>query len=331
MKVGSLFAGIGGIDLGLSRAGFQIEWQVEIDDYCSRVLAKHWPNVARFRDIRECGKHNLPPVDIVVGGFPCQPHSLAGKRQASNDNRDLWPEFYRIICELRPRWVLAENVSGLLSSESGRFFGGILWDLAGIGYDAEWQVLSAVAFGAPHLRKRIWLVAYPSNGGWRLQPLQGQGSGPATYPGSNGKIQSMADPQAMADPQGNRCFTTRDTEGQHDGNACQRSESLSHTDSVEWIKRGKQQPEGGNSQRHDADSRRRGLEERQIFGSDAQQKLTTFVRDCSAYWGFEPDVGRVANGIPDRVHRLRELGNAVVPQIANYIGGLIMEIENHAC
>lgn len=162
---GSLFSGIGGIDLGLERAGMQCAWQVEINDYAQKVLAKHWPHVTRFRDVRECDKHNLTPVDLIAGGFPCQPHSLAGERKASQDERNLWPDFYRIICDLRPRWVLAENVPGLLSSEDGWFFGGILRDLAAARYDAEWGVLSAAQFGAPHLRERVFIVAYTSEPG----------------------------------------------------------------------------------------------------------------------------------------------------------------------
>ena len=172
LTVGSLFSGIGGIDLGLERAGFEIAWQVEIDEYASKVLAKHWPDVTRYGDIRECGKHNLTPVDLICGGFPCQPHSLAGRRRASGDERDLWSEFYRVICELRPAWVLAENVPGLLSSENGRFFGRVLRDLARCGYDAEWQVLSAEAVGAPHLRERVFIVGYPMRLRCRRQGLQ---------------------------------------------------------------------------------------------------------------------------------------------------------------
>ena len=161
---GSLFAGIGGIDLGLERAGMVCRWQVEIDDYATKVLEKHWPNVARFRDVRSCGAHNLEAVDLIAAGFPCQPHSQAGKRLASRDSRDLWGETYRLIGELRPKWALVENVPGILTSETGRFFGRILRDLASLGYDAEWESLPAAAFGAPHRRDRVFIVAY-ANGG----------------------------------------------------------------------------------------------------------------------------------------------------------------------
>lgn len=175
LTFGSLFAGIGGLDLGLERAGMRCAWQVEIDDYCTRVLTKHWPDVPKFRDVRECGGHNLPAVDLLCGGFPCQPHSEAGRRRGSADERDLWPEYARLIRELRPRYVLAENVPGLLSSDDGRFFGGILRDLAALGYDAEWSVLSACAMGAPHTRERVFTVAY-ANGLDRTGRGVGDGS-----------------------------------------------------------------------------------------------------------------------------------------------------------
>lgn len=155
----SLFAGIGGFDKGLERAGWECEGQVEIDEHATKVLEKHWPEVLRFRDVRECGKHNLPQVDLICGGVPCQPVSRAGKHKAQADERWLWPEFTRIVCGLKPRWVLAENVEGLLSVNSGRAFGEILRDLANCGYHVTWQVLSARAFGAPHLRRRVFLVA----------------------------------------------------------------------------------------------------------------------------------------------------------------------------
>jgi DNA (cytosine-5)-methyltransferase 1 len=165
ISVGSLFSGIGGLELGLERTGgFKTIWQCEIDPFALKVLEKHWPDVKRFTDITKMGiEEDIPHADLICGGFPCQPISCAGKRQGEKDKRWLWPEFYRIICEARPSWVLAENVPELLSANSGRLFGGILRDLAQIGYDAEWQMLSAAQFGAPHLRRRIFVIAYSSS------------------------------------------------------------------------------------------------------------------------------------------------------------------------
>jgi DNA (cytosine-5)-methyltransferase 1 len=154
MKFGSLFAGIGGIDLGLERAGMECIWQVENDEYCTRVLEKHWPEVQRFGDVRECT--NLPPVDLIAGGFPCQPHSIAGQRRGAEDNRNLWPEFSRIIGELKPRYVLAENVPGIITT----YIDTVLFDLEGQGYTCATFNLPALAFDAPHRRERIFIVAH---------------------------------------------------------------------------------------------------------------------------------------------------------------------------
>jgi DNA (cytosine-5)-methyltransferase 1 len=165
VRFGSLFSGIGGMDLGLERAGMECAWQVEIGDYATRVLTKHWPNVPKYRDVREVGKHNLEPVDLICGGFPCQDISNAGKRAGIDGERSgLWSEFHRIICELRPRYVLVENVAALLNRGMGR----VLGDLAEVGYDAEWDCIRASDFGASHERERLFIVAYPVRAGFSM-------------------------------------------------------------------------------------------------------------------------------------------------------------------
>ena len=157
LTVGSLFSGIGGFDLGFERAGFEIKWQVEIDPFCRQVLAKHWPNVRRYEDVRSVGAE-LEYVDVLCGGFPCQDISSAGKRVGIEGPRSsLWREMRRLVGELRPRYVVVENVADLLI----RGIGDVLGDLAGLGYDAEWTTLSACRFGAPHTRERVFIVAYP--------------------------------------------------------------------------------------------------------------------------------------------------------------------------
>ncbi len=136
----------GGFDLGFERAGFETVWQVEIDDFCRKVLAKNFPKAERYGDIRECGSHNLKQVDVICGGFPCQDISNAGLRAGIDGERSgLWSEMHRIIRELRPRYVLVENVAALL----GRGMGRVLGDLAAIAYDAEWEIVSAADVGAP--------------------------------------------------------------------------------------------------------------------------------------------------------------------------------------
>lgn len=162
IRLGSLFSGIGGFELGFEMTGaFETVFQVENNPDAQQILKKHWPLVQRFDDVRTVGKHNLPACDILIGGFPCQPHSISGKRKASEDERDLWGEFARIISECKPRVVVCENVTGLLTSENGAFFTRVLNDLDECGFDVEWETLSARDFGAPHERKRIFIVAYP--------------------------------------------------------------------------------------------------------------------------------------------------------------------------
>lgn len=161
----SLFTGIGGIDLAAEWAGFTTVGQCEIDEFCYRLLEKHWPGVERWRDIKNVTAMSIRDkgtgcITLMSGGFPCQPHSLAGKRTASNDERDLWGEFAQVICEIRPKWVLAENVPGLLSSENGRFFGRVLWNLAEMGYYAGWSCYGANSIGGYHQRQRVFIVAY---------------------------------------------------------------------------------------------------------------------------------------------------------------------------
>jgi DNA (cytosine-5)-methyltransferase 1 len=156
MRLGSLFAGIGGIDLGFQRAGFEIAWQVENDEYCRRVLAKHWPNVLRHDDVKTFPPEGDWQVDCIAGGFPCQPVSLAGKGLAQHDERWLWPEFARVVRAIRPRFVALENVPGLLV----RGFGDVLGRLAALGYSARWGVLSACSMGFPHMRRRLFVVAH---------------------------------------------------------------------------------------------------------------------------------------------------------------------------
>lgn len=157
MTFGSLFSGIGGIDLGLERAGMTCRWQVEIDPFCQKVLAKHWPLVPKYGDIREVTGDELERVDLLAGGFPCQDLSCAGKRAGIDGERSgLWREYARLIGELRPRYVLIENVPGVLANEPMRR---VLGDLSALGFNAEWQSLPAAAFGAPHIRYRVFIVA----------------------------------------------------------------------------------------------------------------------------------------------------------------------------
>ena len=301
LTVGSLFSGIGGIDLGLERAGMTVKWHSEIDPYACRVLKKYWPDVPNLGNIKEIDWANVEPVDVIAGGYPCQPFSTAGKRQGDKDERHLWPYFLRAISELRPRFALLENVRGHLSMGFDR----VLGDLAEIGYDAEWQIVSAASVGAPHRRDRIICVAYPSQ----------QYSNGKSYNSRN----SVGPKKVSQLGNGSGSTNVADTNYAGSGTSKCRVDCNWTQESQE-----REQPQYWSCRCSSemANSTGEGLQRSvgKVFEGD---------RVRSAYggwqwWETEPDVGRVAHGIPSRVDRLRGLGNAVVPQVAEYVGRMIM-------
>ncbi len=202
----SFCSGIGGLDLAFDRAGFEIIGQVEIDEFCCKVLEREWPGVLRLRDMHDCGAHNLPYADVFFGGIPCQPHSTAGNRRGDEDDRNLWPDFRRIIGELRPRIVLLENVPGITASFRGSdgkrkpaYALTIVGDLTALGYDCEWATLFASDAGAPHPRERWILVAYATRQRaptaqqqrqWRSTEQSGQELGNASGAGLSSWIET---------------------------------------------------------------------------------------------------------------------------------------------
>ena len=163
LTVGSLFSGIGGLDLGLERAGMTVRWQSEIDPYASRVLAKHWPEVPNLGDVTQIEWEHVEPVDLICGGVPCQPFSSAGAKRGTADPRWLWPATRDALSVLRPEFVIVENVAGLVADGTG--FGTILGDLSDLGFHAAWDLLPAAVFGRPHRRYRLFLVAHSDRSG----------------------------------------------------------------------------------------------------------------------------------------------------------------------
>ncbi len=156
-----LFAGIGGFGLAGHWAGIETVCQVEIDPFCRRVLKKNFPHAHQHDDIHTFdGRLWRGSVDIISGGFPCQPYSHAGQRKGNDDDRALWPEMLRVIREVAPTWVIGENVAGLITMDGGRVFDGIVSDLENAGYSVEAFVIPACAVGAPHRRDRLWIVAH---------------------------------------------------------------------------------------------------------------------------------------------------------------------------
>jgi DNA (cytosine-5)-methyltransferase 1 len=316
LTFGSLFAGIGGFDLGLERAGMRCEWQVEIDPYARAVLAKHWPDVRRHEDVR-----TFPPpegewgVDVICGGFPCQDISVAGKGAGLAGARSgLWYEYARIIGELRPRYVIVENVAALLA----RGMGTVLGDLSTLGYDAEWHVIPASAVGAPHRRERVWIVAYARDQGLSRSRSDAQHEGEVLKP-------------CHCDSEKGRCDVP-DAIGigdalRGDGSPCSQGVAgrRLHAGGSQRNRGARCAGQAWQGACDVADANQPGLEGRHKHRKCASELLVGASGGAVAsWWSVEPDVGRVAHGVPARVDRLRCLGNAVVPQIVEVIGRQIV-------
>ena len=257
----SLFSGIGGLDLAAEWAGFTTVGQCEWADYPTKVLERHWPDVPRWRDIRTLTgesfheKTGMRTVDVISGGFPCQPFSVAGKQKGKRDERYLWPEMLRIIRELTPRWVIGENVPGILRIAARD----VVQDLEREGYNVAVFDFEAAAVGAPHRRERVAFVANRESSGERGLPICAWGS-----------QQENADAYGPCADGGERNLADADRFG---GEPC-RAEIL------------------------------------------LQKQKSAFDDGCikrRTQWAVEPGVGRVVNGLPHRVDRIKCLGNAVVP------------------
>ena len=295
IRIGSVFSGIGGFELGLERAipNSKTVWQVEQNAFCQKILRKHWPDAKIYDDIREVDADNLEPVDIFCAGFPCQDISVAGKGEGLNGTKSgLWWECFRIISELRPRIIVLENVSAIT------FRGGreVVGSLTSIGYDTEWQVISARMFGAPHIRKRWFLVGYASH----------TNHGPEATKVQAGRSEHMV------------CDTGRRSHAS-DTNSKSKSDSSHHAQALEG------DTTDTNSQRskeQSIDTITMGQKRQPECGSSKSNRPYE-----ANYWqrhAPESPVCRVDDGIPNRMDRLRALGNAIVPQCSEYIGKCIV-------
>jgi len=294
VKVLDLFAGIGGFTIGLEKAGFETVAFCEIEPYAQKVLKKNWPEVPIYDDVRTITAERLVSdgirVDVITGGFPCQDISVAGNQAgiADGTRSGLWSECARLIGELRPRYAIFENVTNLLNGERGAWFKRVLWDISAIGYDAEWHCIPASELGAHHHRDRVWIICYP-----RREVLL-----------EDSRYGEWRDSKSV--------IGGEDAQGKRE---CDPSSI-------------------GRSSQNVADALykrlQRGIHRRQE--SQWESKLGHFRRSSSTHgqptkneWDIEPDVGRVANGVPSKSHRLKCLGNAVVPPIPELIGRAIYE------
>ena len=246
MKVLDLFSGIGGFSLGLEACGMTTTAFCERDPYCQSILKKHWPKTPVHTDVRKLdGKQYQNSIDVVAGGFPCQPFSVAGNRLGSEDDRHLWPEMLRIIRECRPRWVIGENVSGFVKMA----LDDVSSDLEGEGYAVRAFVLPAVAVEARHRRDRCFIIAHREDVAHTI--------------GSRGET---------------------------------------------WLS-GQEQGQEGHSRE---------------FNHEGYQRPWW---ETGGEWPAESNVCRVVDGIPNRVDRIKSLGNAVVPQLIQAIGELVLAAD----
>jgi DNA (cytosine-5)-methyltransferase 1 len=339
LRLLDLFSGIGGFSLGLERSGnFETAAFCEIEPYCRAVLKKHWPNVTVYEDVKELSKERLAAdglaINAICGGFPCQDISTAGRGAGlAGERSGLWFEFHRLIKEIKPQVAIIENVSALRS----RGLDEVLRSLAEIGYDAEWHCIPASAVGAHHQRDRIWIMAYPNSA-----QCQGDGLSSGIHPKYFGAWYGNLEASSLADTN-NQLWRSQSpiSSGERTGSRDQLGWSSSAVaNATELHSNGRNTDsevgvtstcESGNSSGTNnlADPTSLGPQGQGMYGrpinpeTDQDRKANWSInrgKGTSRVWDTEPDVGRVAHGVPNRVDRLRALGNAVVPQIPEMIG-----------
>ena len=338
LKILDLFSGLGGFSLGLERTGsFETIAFCDNDKYSKLVLQKQWKGVKIYNDVKEITKEKfiadgIQFPDIITGGFPCQPFSVAGKQAGTDDDRHLWPVMFRIIQEFTPRWVIGENVKGLTNIQDGVVFETVCTDLEGAGYEVRTFNIPAAGVGAPHRRERIWIVAHAkcfneSEPIGRSDETQsriqeehrqndsatGKFSRTGSVWGTNNGHEDMEDSRRTLQQGTELREKNEDEVGEGYANQHQRSGSSSESNVANTE----------SSNRHDDEAVTRDGESstQEIFGNGSS------VSGESTWWHTEPDVGRVAYGVPGRVYRLKGLGNSIIPKIAEEIGRAIIQAE----
>ena len=372
-----LFSGIGGFSLGLeATGGFETVAFCDIEEFPRKVLQKHWPGVKQYEDIKELNYEKLKsdgllPIDIITGGYPCQPFSIAGRKKGEKDPRHLWPEYFRLIKELRPTWVIGENVSGHIKLGLDT----VLENLESEGYSVRTFSISASSIGANHQRERIWIVANTNssrNKGEKSRSIgekdekeerDRQVDSTTRFPDGTDSIvtknKSESEVEHVEDTRrslrsGSELREENENEiGQGNANLAQRSGEASEFDVADTESIGSYGGENGNNQQETGNKKVKGKAggvSGIVADSDQQiiQTTTTSGNDeeggkkspdehdrgrspasrgkvMEGNWDVEPDVGRVANGVSNRVDRLKGIGNSLVPFIPYLIGKTILK------
>ena len=420
LKILDLFSGLGGFSLGLERTGqFKTVAFCEIDKFCTLILQKHWKGVKIYNDVKEITKEKfitdgIQLPDIITGGFPCQPFSVAGKQKGTSDDRHLWPEMFRIIQEFTPRWVVGENVKGITNIQDGMVFETVCTDLEGAGYEVRTFNIPACSVGAPHRRERMWIVAHRKESMVNPDDIRLEQHNTAEEETSWWRTSTTFEPTSdvvntISNDEGRKISRSYEEERRiqeeyREDNSTSRKSS--GTSSVRQTNDGHEgettmadtnlnrekwnQSEDRNGSRtqqgsedvantkssigydHEAVAGNGEFKTQEVFGDGSSLRTTqgeSFSEDVadgdqqiiqatttsgndkenekkSPYehdrgrspvsrgkimegnWDVEPDVGRVAHGIPGRVYRLKGLGNSIVPQIAQEIGNAIIKAES---
>jgi len=327
-----LFSGIGGFSLGLeSTGGFETVAFCDIEKYCLQVLEKRFPGVPRYTDIKELNydkikSDGLFPIDIITGGYPCQPFSVAGRKKGEEDPRHLWPEMFRLVQELRPSWVIGENVSGHIKLGLDT----VLKNLESEGYSARTFSISASSVGANHQRERVWIVGYSANNG-RNKSKSNKTSESVIGQSEEGGMLKLERASNVANARqhergfqssgnqegiGSRTFekTERSSVTNKTSRSSSREETLANAECIGQQRQG--EPVRPSSSTKDSDGQT-------SWSYDGSQR-------AEGWWNIEPNVGRVAHGVSSRVDRLKSLGNSLVPQIPYYIGLSILRTYDMA-
>ena len=316
MTYATTFSGIGGWELGLNACGWTLKWQCECEPFCRSLLSERF-GVPIYDDIRTLVDEHPARVGALIGSPPCQPFSVAGAQRGTCDERHLYPSFLRAVGVLAPRWVLMEQVPAILSLDGGRAFGQYIGGLAALGYDLVWHCIPACAVGAPHRRDRLWIIAHSGSIGCDLR---------SNFERDNRDILSPKRQSQEAEQEGNGWQSGLGEAGQVVANPLL-NQNIGN-DKGRFFSESSRGCENVSNAKCDRQSRSRAfrdaLDSAPSFKGQAIKFGNGGIRQI---WRTEPSMGRVANGIPARVDRLKGLGNAVIPQIPYIIGRAINQIE----